>query len=139
MPALSRWFVKAGFVSLAVALLGELLLARPAHLWPALPDAALQLGAVHLLTVGWLLQLITGVAFWMFPRHPTLPPRGPAWPGWLGFGLLNLGLLIRVLAEPWRLGFGGPAWPLAISAMLQFAAVLLLVGLLWPRVREARG
>ena len=46
----------------ALAISAELLLARPSGLWPALPDAALQLGAVHLLTVGWLLQLITGVA-----------------------------------------------------------------------------
>lgn len=138
MPPLSRWFVKAGFVSLGLALLCELLLARPGGLWPALPDAALHLGAVHLLTVGWLLQLITGVAFWMFPRHPTAPPRGDVRPGWIGFGLLNLGLLIRLVAEPWRLGFGGPRWPLAISASLQLAAVLLLIYLLWPRIREMR-
>jgi hypothetical protein len=88
--------------------------------------------------VGWLLQLITGVAFWMFPRHPTAPPRGDARPGWLALGLLNLGLMVRLLAEPWRLGFGGPRWPLMVSAGLQFAAVLLLVHLLWPRVREMR-
>ncbi|HEU4647688.1 MAG TPA: hypothetical protein VFS33_01415 [Gemmatimonadales bacterium] len=138
MPPLSRWFVKAGFISLALALVFELLLARPRGLWPALPDAALHLGAVHLLTVGWLLQLITGVAYWMFPRHPTAPPRGDARPGWLALGLLNVGLLIRLFAESWRLGFGGPRWPLAVSAVLQFAAVLLLVQLLWPRVREMR-
>lgn len=138
MPPLSRWFVKAGFVSLALALVFELLLARPGGLWPTLPDAALHLGAVHLLTVGWLLQLITGVAYWMFPRHPTAPPRGDARPGWLALALLNVGLLIRLVAESWRLGFGGPRWPLAVSAVLQFAAVLLLVHLLWPRVREMR-
>jgi hypothetical protein len=74
MPPLSRWFVRAGFLALAVALLMEMLLARPASLWTILPDAALRLGAIHMLTVGWLLQLITGVAFWLFPP-PTTPPR----------------------------------------------------------------
>lgn len=138
MPPLSRWFMKASFIPLALALLCELLPVRSRGLWPAIPDAALHLGAVHLLTVGWLLQLITGVAFWMFPRHPTAPPRGDPRPGWLGFGLLNVGLLTRLVGEPWRLVFGGPTWPLAVSAVLQFAAVLLLIHLLWPRIREMR-
>ena len=137
MPRLSRWFVRAGFVALGFALLLELLLARPSTLWPTLPDAALHLGAVHLLTVGWLLQLITGVAFWMFPRHPTAPPRGDARLGWWGFSLLNLGLALRLLGEPWRLAYAGPSWPLAISAVLQVAAVGCIVRLLWPRVRTA--
>ena len=68
--------MKSGFVSLGLALLIEALLARPADLLPALSNTALHLGAIHLLTVGWLLQLISGVAYWMFPRHPSAPPRG---------------------------------------------------------------
>lgn len=139
MPPLSRWLVKSGFLSLGLALLLELLLARPATLLPTLPDAALHLGAIHLLTVGWLLQLISGVAFWMFPRHPTRPPRGDARLGWAGFALLNTGLALRLLGEGWRLGLGGPAWPLLLAALLQFCAVLLLVALLWPRIREIKG
>lgn len=138
MPPLSRWFVKAGFVALAAALLLEGLLARPTALWPGLPNAAIQLGAVHLLTVGWLLQLITGVAFWMFPRHPSAPPRGDARPGWAALIMLNLGLLFRLAGESWRMGFDGPIWPLALSALLQLGAVALIVLLLWPRIREVR-
>ncbi|HXI21905.1 MAG TPA: hypothetical protein VNH46_12495, partial [Gemmatimonadales bacterium] len=116
MPRLSRWFVKAGFLCLLLALGLEALLLRPSGVLPAVPDAVLQLGAVHLLTVGWLLQVITGVAFWMFPRHPIAPPRGNEVPGWFAFGLLNAGLALRLAGEPWRLGYGGPAWPLALSA-----------------------
>jgi len=52
--------------------------------------------------------------------------------------LLNLGLLLRLIGEPWRLGFGGPAWPLMASALLQLGALGLIVVLLWPRVRELR-
>jgi hypothetical protein len=135
MPPLSRWFIKAGFVALAWALVLELLLARPATLWAGVPNAALHLGAVHLLTVGWLLQLITGVAFWMFPRHPTRPPRGDARPGWAALVLLNTGLVLRLVGEPWRLGFGGPSWPVVVAAVLQLAAITLLLPLLWPRIR----
>lgn len=130
--------MKSGFLALGLALLYEALLARPGTLWPTLPDAALHLGAIHLLTVGWLLQLISGVAYWMFPRHPTHPPRGDDRLGWTALVLLNSGLLLRLIGEPWRLGAGGPAWPLALSAMLQFTAIALLVALLWPRIREVR-
>lgn len=135
MPTLSRWLVKSGLCCLGLALLLEALLARPRAMFPALPDSALHLGAIHLLTVGWLLQLITGVAFWMFPRHPTRPPRGDDRLGWAGFGLLNVGMVLRLVGEPWQLGFGGPAWPLLLSAGFQFAAIGLLVLLLWPRIR----
>ena len=135
MPPLSRWFVRAGFVALALALLMEMLLARPAGFWPTLPDAALHLGALHLLTVGWLLQLISGVAFWIFPRHPTAPPRGDARLGWWGLGLLNSGLLLRLFGEPARLAGAGPSWPLPVAALLQLAAVGCIVRLLWPRIR----
>lgn len=139
MPPLSRWYIKAGFVALLLALVMELLQLRPPALLPGLPDAALHLGAIHLLTVGWLLQLITGVAFWMFPRHPTEPPRGRAGPGWWGFGLLNAGLVLRLLGEPWRLGYGGPAWPLVVSAGCQLGAVICISRLLWPRIRVTGG
>jgi hypothetical protein len=74
----------------------------------------------------------------MFPRHPTTPPRGDARPGWTALVLLNAGLFFRLAGEPWRLGFGGPLWPLVVSAVLQLAAVLLIVALLWPRIREGR-
>jgi len=130
--------VKSGFVALGLALLYEALLARPTWLWPALPDAALHLGALHLLTVGWLLQLISGVAFWMFPRHPTRPPRGDERLGWMALVLLDGGLLLRLVGEPWRLGAAGPAWPLVVSALLQLVAACLLAALLWPRIRELR-
>ena len=107
MPLLSRWLIKSGLAALALGLCLELLLARPGGLWPNLPDAALHLGAVHLLTVGWLLQVMVGVAFWMFPRHPTSPPRGSTRLGWWAFGLLNGGLVLRLAGESWWLGFGG--------------------------------
>jgi len=136
MPPLSRWLVKSGFAALVAALLVELLLVRPPGLWPGLPDAALHLGAIHLLTVGWLLQVMVGVAFWMFPRHPIQPPRGSSGLGWTGFGLLNTGLACRLVGESWYLGFGGPRWPLMLAAVLQFAGVVAVVGLLWPRVRS---
>lgn len=135
MPSLSRWFIKTGFIALALGLLLELLQLRPAAMLPELPAAALHLGAIHLLTVGWLLQLITGVAFWMFPRHPHHPPRGDERLGWGALALVNSGLALRLAGEAWRLGWQGPAWPLVLSAGLQLAGLVLVLLLIWPRIR----
>ncbi len=135
MPTLSRWFIKAGFISLILALGFELLQLRPPSIAPALPASALHLAAIHLLTVGWLLQIIVGVAFWMFPRHPTEPPRGSSAPGWFALLTLNLGLLLRVVGESWRLGFAGPRWPLVLAALLQGLAIVAVLILIWPRIR----
>ena len=137
MPPLSRWFIKAGFVSLLLSLLLELFQLRPSVLLPSLSAAAIHLAAIHLLTVGWLLQVILGVAFWMFPRHPTVPPRGDARWGWLALILLNTGLVFRLLGESGRLGFGWPAWPLVVAAVLQVGGVAAGLVLLWPRIRTS--
>jgi hypothetical protein len=130
MPRLSRWFIRSAFLALLLSLLVEIGLATGRAGSLALPG---HLVALHLFTVGWLLQLITGVAYWMFPRHPSRPPRGPEWPGWLAYGLINPGLLLRTVAEPWHLAGGGPGWLLVLSALLQFGGVVAMTVLLWPR------
>ena len=143
MPPLSRWFVKAALLhfALAVALLGYL--QTP---WGAATAAAagLRLAALHLLVVGWVSQLIVGVAHWMFPPLPRdrRHRRGHPLPPTLALGLLNAGLLLRLVAEPVvRAGDAGGPWPwlLALSAAAQWLAVLLLVAHLWPRVRGRSG
>jgi hypothetical protein len=91
----------------------------------------------HLLMVGWATQLIGGVALWMFPPYTRAQPRGNETLGWLAYVALNVGLICRVLGEP-LLAWGVPTWPtllLAASAVLQVAAVWLLVLQLWPRVK----
>lgn len=80
---------------------------------------------VHLLVVGWITQVIFGVAYWMFPRHSRDTPRGSA------------GLVLRVLAERVytlhsTLGFG---WVLAVSALLQWLGGMAFVVNSWPRVK----
>lgn len=91
----------------------------------------------HLLTVGWLTQLIFGVAFWMFPAYSKEQPHGDPRLGWIAYGALNGGLLLRVVAEPliiWQpqLRLGGA---LAVSALLQVIGVWAFIALLWPRIK----
>jgi hypothetical protein len=91
---------------------------------------------VHMLVVGWLTQLIFGVAYWMFPRYSARRPRASERLGWAGFALLNIGLLLRVIGEPWhQVGEGGGAI-LVFSAVLQLLGVWAFVVNTWPRVRD---
>ena len=134
MPPLTRWFLKAALVYLVLALCAGVLL--------ALPDAILIPGAFpvyfHLLTFGWLTQLIFGIAFWMFPKFSTTRPRGPEWLGWSTFLLLNIGLLLRMVFEPLN-GIAASAlsgWMLVVAAFLQWLSGVAFVANTWKRVRE---
>jgi hypothetical protein len=52
--------------------------------------------------------------------------------------LLNVGLLLRVMAEP-LISIRSEAvigWLLAAAALLQWLAAVLFVTLAWPRVKE---
>jgi heme/copper-type cytochrome/quinol oxidase subunit 1 len=65
-------------------------------LWRLLP--------VHIefLLFGWIVQLVLGVASWIFPRFWR--SRGNQTPAWISFGLLNLGVWLAggglLLATP---------------------------------------
>lgn len=124
MPPLTRWYIKSALIYFIAALvIGVVLLAQPVF---NLPLAVLTLSPVyfHLLLVGWVTQLIFGVVYWMFPKYSAAQPRGNERLGWATYGLLNLGLVLRLIGEPWvaltgdkRLG-----WLLAGSALLQLLA-----------------
>ena len=129
MSRLSRWFIRTALVYLLLALVAGVWQAAPARLagisWPSY---------VHLLTLGWLTQLIFGVAHWMFPRPPTASRRGEVL-GWTTYWLLNVGLVLRVAGESFP-ALGHTRAPLlAVSAALQLATGLLFVVNTWPRVR----
>lgn len=128
MPALTRWFIRAGMLYLLAALIISVGLA----LDPAGVPAGLRPASLHLFVVGWITQLIFGVAHWMFPRASREHPRGREPLGWAAFWLLNAGLLLRAITEP--ADTPGP-W-LALSGGAQLAAALCWVGLIWPRVKE---
>lgn len=127
MPTVTRWALKSALAWAAAAMIVGVLLAWPGA--PTLPYPTY----LHLLTVGWLSNLIFGVAHWMFPRASAERPRGDVRTAWAGWGMLNAGLLLRIAG-------GGPVWPplgglLVPSALLQLLAVWSWVIHLWPRVK----
>lgn len=93
----------------------------------------------HMLFVGWFLQFVIGVAYWLLPRKRT-----PAQPlgyderlGMLATLALNAGLLLRVGAEPIERMGQGSAWTqmtLGLVALLQVAAIVIFATQLWPRI-----
>ena len=137
MPRQARVYIKTAFVQLLISLfVGALLLINAGLRWQSGLNVLLPV-YYHLLMVGWATQLIGGVALWMFPVHSRERPRGDERLGWIAYGALNGGLLIRAIAEPihtleprdWS------AWGLVGAALLQVCAVWILVVTLWSRVK----
>jgi hypothetical protein len=93
----------------------------------------------HMLFVGWFVQFALGIAYWLLPRRRT-PERPLGYNVGLAFAgvaALNLGLLLRVIAEPAQRSGVEADWVLATlvaSAVLQLAAVSIFVVQLWPRL-----
>ncbi|MFQ5409307.1 MAG: hypothetical protein ACE5FI_12915 [Anaerolineales bacterium] len=138
MPALTRWYLKAALLYFVAALL--LAIALAAQHVVALPEwlGALSPVFFHLFMVGWVTQLIFGVAYWMFPKHTREQPHGDERVAHGAFFLLNAGLLLRVVGEPLNSISSAPAWGwvLVVSAVLQWLAGLGFVAVTWRRVRE---
>ncbi len=133
MPTLSRIIIKTALGYLVVALMIGMLLTPPGlHTFPELATAAPS--QVHLLVVGWLSQLIFGVAHWLFPRYSRERPHGSVPLAWAGYAMLNSGLLLRLASEPFAAD-AGFAWAVILSAFLQWAGCLAFVVHLWPRVK----
>ena len=97
----------------------------------------------HILFVGWFLQFAVGIAYWLLPRkRTTARPLGYHEQGaFSAFALLNSGLLLRVIAEPpGRVGNGEELIDvaLAVSAVLQLAAIVIVATQIWPRIVPRR-
>jgi hypothetical protein len=151
MPLTSRVSVKASVVYLALgALLGAILLINR---WLPLGTgvSALLPSHVQFLVVGWLTQLIIGVAWWLFPplaiglrEDASLPlRRGQAQRGseslfWAALACLNIGILLRALFAPlhtWtQIGLFNTL--AGLSGLFLLVAAVLFVINLWGRVRE---
>jgi cbb3-type cytochrome oxidase subunit 1 len=140
MPPIARSFVRAAFLYFVVAFLLGVLMSVDRWLNFSRWLKLVYLGQLHLLVVGWLTQLAIGVAYWMFPRlrkEQGLHPRGSDALAWFVFVSLNLGLLLRFGFEPFYL-MGPQPWLaalLALSGLLQAAAVVGFGLLIWARIR----
>jgi hypothetical protein len=138
MPRLARWFIKAALVYFVLALGAGVLLQARALIDLSPKIASLRPVYFHLLTVGWITQLILGVGYWMFPKFSKENPRGSERLAWATFVLINLGLLLRAISEPLVAIGTSPDLGalLALSAVLQVIAGWLFVINTWARIKE---
>ena len=98
MPRVSRWLIHASLVYLALGFtLGALLLWSKGL--PLDPVVTRFLPAhIEFLLVGWTIQLVMGVATWIFPRFGVRPsPYGSEAAAWAAFALLNAGVCLAAI------------------------------------------
>ena len=93
----------------------------------------------HMLFVGWFVQFVIGIAFWLLPRKrlPELPLGYGEHKAFIALALLNFGLAFRVIAEPFlRSGYDNLAvnFLLSLSSLSQVAAIAIFVTQMWPRI-----
>lgn len=131
MPLISRLFLKSGLIYFLLALVTGFLLE-----WDISISAVLRPLFWHMLMLGWITQIIMGVSHWMFPERTKQEGFKAQKKVWFAFYLLNIGLPLRILAEPSVIYSDHIIWKilLTLSAVFQLAAVGLYVVEIWPRV-----
>ncbi len=138
MPRESRLFIKTGIAALILAFawgagmaLVEARGGNAAGLWPV--------EHAHLAFVGWLVNTVIGFALWLLPlnrqRYPQTQGRYRSWMPLAIYLLLNLGLVARIVSEPFAYQSQLARIVLGISGIAQLGSVLVFAALAWSRTR----
>ncbi|MBX7152015.1 cbb3-type cytochrome c oxidase subunit I [bacterium] len=130
MPSLSVWFIRAALLYFVAGFsIGALMLVNKGIplsplIWRLLP--------VHIewLFIGWMLNLVFGVAYWILPRHGIEPVRGRLWLVWTIFLLLNTGVLTICSSEIflWENTF------ILIGRLMEIGSAVGFAVHAWPRI-----
>ncbi len=132
MPLLTRLFLKSGLIYFIAALITGVAFQFLSTSVPVLFPLFW-----HMLMLGWITQIIMGVSHWMFPgREREESFKKQRWV-WIAFICLNIGLLLRVIAEPFVNTSPALLWQvlLIISSVTQLIAVISYAVEIWPRVK----
>ena len=135
MPRIARTFIKTGLVYFLCSLLLVLGYEFDSLRFPGMIPLFW-----HLLMVGWITQIIFGVSMWMFPgrtREEGFVAQKWAWSTYI---LLNIGLVLRVIAEPMISYSTLMIWEILLttSALTQVAAAVTYTIELWPRIQSKK-
>lgn len=129
---MSRWeanLIRTGLIYLLLtAVLGVAFFASPVL------AGVFRTTHIHLGVLGFFLSMVMGVAYWMMPRPGGLrQERSEVWTFWL----LNVGLVVRTVVEPWsRLGGPEVLRPIGVGAgVLLLAAIAVFVVAMFARVK----
>lgn len=138
MPVESRLFVKTSLVALALAFLwGAAMAIGEALGYGVSPIWAVE--HAHLAFVGWLVNIVVGIALWFLPldreRYPETAGRYPAGLPFVVWWLLNGGLALRIVSEPLLASGTWARVALVVASIAQVAAIVLFAFVAWTRVR----
>lgn len=134
MPRASVWLVRTALVFLGAGLTaGAVLLAgRGLEAGPWLA----RLLPVHaeFLLVGWTIQLVLGVAYWILPLVRDGAERGREGLTWAAYGAFNSGVLLAALGA----ALGAPPALTLGGRLLESVGAGALAIQAWPRIRRPR-
>lgn len=130
MPKFSQISIRAALLYLVIggSVGGILLVSKAFGVWPWI--WYWRTAHIHAMLVGWLLNLIFGVAFWILPRLDANGWRGSPWLVWSASALLHIALAVLVWASIWP-------WSAAIfiASGLECAAAIAMAWHCWPRLQ----
>jgi len=131
MPILSVFFIRTSLVYLGLGFTyGALLLANKGVPFSS-PIWGLLSGHIEFLLIGWIIQLVLGVAYWILPRFSHGPVRGNEALPWLSYVLINAGIWMDLLSPL----FHEIPWLPALGKITQTAAGALFLTHAWPRIK----
>ena len=128
MPRLSCWFIRMALFYMFIGFsMGSLLLA---HKGLYLHPASWLMLPLHIefMLMGWIAQLIMGVAFWIFPRFWR--SRGDERGAWWAFILLNAG--IALVSSSY---FVMTAWVFMLGRASEIIALIAFLWHVWSRIK----
>lgn len=134
MPKVSVWLIRTALVHfVSGAFLGAFYLSFKAIGWPLF---AVSHRPVHVeqMLVGWMVQLVIGVAFWILPRPDAHDPERHNALMWTIYALINGGVLAAALGGDPAL----PGWLIPMGRVAEALAVLLFGLHAWNRQRPYR-
>ena len=134
MPRMSMWLIRAALLHfLAGAIIGAAYLCFKAEGWFAWSLSHLPVH-VELMLVGWMVQLVIGVAYWILPRPMDEPRDAHQGVMWVVFLLINGGVLVAALGADAAL----PRFTQLAGRLLEIAAAALFALHAWNRQRPYR-
>ena len=139
MPKLSRFFLRGGFICLALGMLaGGLILLQKGTgrfpvFWVLLP------AHIYLVLVGGVTQCALGVSYWVLPRHSDGRRRGASAVAWSSYWALNAAIFLVAIHPAIELALGPAAGGGAFvcGGILQGVAAMAFTLHAWPRVRPS--
>lgn len=134
MPKYSILFIKTAFIYFIFGtILGATLLINKAYnfnplLWNLLPIH------IEILFIGWFLQFILGVAYWIMPKYFSSKSYGNEIIIKTSYILINLGLIIKTILDYIT---SNTFYSLSLVSFLPvFIGILLFASNIWLRVRN---